>query len=59
MYTLTETYPTAINDSLPEFGDYLEWTPAQGPLNPKSSAVPGEPSTSQGAIDALDRPMGG
>ena len=63
MYTLPKTYPTPIDDSLPEFGDDLEWTPAHGPqgppLKPKSSAAPGEPSTSAGAADAHDTPMRG
>ncbi len=56
-------YPSPADDSLSDFGDDLEWTPARGPrgspLRPKASATTGESSSSQGIADATDAPMEG
>ena len=60
---MPEAYPSPTDDSLADFGDDLGWTPAHGPcgppLKPKDSMTTGESSTSQGAADATDTPMGG
>ena len=60
---MPEAYPSPTDDSLADFGDDLGWTPAHGPrgppLKPKDSTTTGESSSSQGAADATDTPMGG
>jgi hypothetical protein len=54
-------YPSLTDDSLPDFGADLEWTPGHGPtgppLKPKSVINSGQPSTSQGAADTIDMPV--
>jgi len=58
---LPEIYPGLSDDSLPDFGADLEWTPAHGPCGPplksRDSTSLEQPSTSQGAADAIDTPM--
>ena len=58
---LQEIHPGPTDDSLPEFGVDLPWTPAHGPRGPplKSSnpVDSGQLGASSGAADAPDTPM--
>lgn len=61
-HVMPETYPNPPDNSLSDFGEDLGWTLAHGPcgppLKPKTPVNTGEPSSSQGAADATDTPMG-
>jgi len=52
---LPEIYPGSTNDSLPEFGVGLMWTPAHGPSGPLIWAQ--DTTTSVGVADATNTPM--
>ena len=56
-----ETHPKITDDSLPEFGVDLPWTPAHGPsgppLKPNDPVDGGQPNASSGAAYAPDTPM--
>ena len=56
-----EIHPGLTDDSLPEFGADLGWTPAHGPHGPplksREATEAGQPDASQGTADAIDTPM--
>ena len=56
-----EIHPGLTDDSLPEFGADLGWTPAHGPHGPplksRETTEAGQPDASQGTADAIDTPM--
>ena len=56
-----EIHPGITDDSLPEFGVDLPWTPAHGPsgppLKPNDPVNGGQPNVSSGAAYAPDTPM--
>jgi hypothetical protein len=60
-YIPPEAPPNPTDDSLPDFGDGLDWTPARGPRGPpikaKNTTTPGTSSSSGGKADANDTPM--